>query len=103
MIETLTKDVSAGGLRIMMNKPIPVGTKLNIFLSLSEDEKLEAEGEVVRIIPPEEEHDKYEVAIRYSDINNGGILHFEMGDKPNKERGVAQADKPFSLSGKGPF
>ena len=41
--------------------------------------------------------------IRYSDINNGGILHFEMGDKPNKERGVAQADKPFSLSGKGPF
>lgn len=41
--------------------------------------------------------------IRYSDINNGGILHFEMGDKPNKERGILQVDKPFSLSAKGPF
>jgi len=68
VIDTLTKDVSAGGLRIMINKPIPVGTKLNMFLSLSEDEKLEAEGEVVRIISPEEEHDKYEVAIRFSEI-----------------------------------
>ena len=41
--------------------------------------------------------------IRYSDIANGGTLHFEMGDKPNTGRGILQVDKPFSLSAKEPF
>jgi predicted alpha-1,2-mannosidase len=36
--------------------------------------------------------------IKHSDIINGGILHFEMGDKPNMNRGLAVEDKPFSLS-----
>lgn len=36
--------------------------------------------------------------ITYNDIKNGGVLHFEMGDQPNKERGLLNADKPFSLS-----
>jgi predicted alpha-1,2-mannosidase len=36
--------------------------------------------------------------ISHTDIMNGGTLHFEMGDKPNKTRGLALEDKPFSLS-----
>ncbi|WP_295715243.1 GH92 family glycosyl hydrolase [Mucilaginibacter sp.] len=36
--------------------------------------------------------------IKHSDITAGGILHFEMGDKPNMSRGLAAEDKPFSLS-----
>jgi predicted alpha-1,2-mannosidase len=36
--------------------------------------------------------------ISHADIMNGGTLHFEMGDKPNKTRGLALEDKPFSLS-----
>lgn len=36
--------------------------------------------------------------ITYSDIVNGGVLHFEMGSKPETSRGTADADKPFSLS-----
>ena len=36
--------------------------------------------------------------IRYDDIKNGGTLHFEMSDQPNKSRGLADDDKPFSLS-----
>jgi predicted alpha-1,2-mannosidase len=36
--------------------------------------------------------------IKHSDIMAGGILHFEMGDKPNMSRGLATEDKPFSLS-----
>ncbi len=36
--------------------------------------------------------------ITYSDIVDGGKLEFEMGSQPNKERGTAEADKPFSLS-----
>ncbi len=36
--------------------------------------------------------------IRYQDIANGGSLKFEMSNQPNKERGTATADLPFSLS-----
>lgn len=36
--------------------------------------------------------------IKYSDIANGGTLHFEMGNQPNMQRGIEQADKPFSVS-----
>jgi len=36
--------------------------------------------------------------IHYSDITNGGIIHFEMGNKPAKNRGVLKEDRPFSLS-----
>ncbi len=36
--------------------------------------------------------------ISHQDIMNGGVLHFEMGDKPALNRGLAEEDKPFSLS-----
>lgn len=36
--------------------------------------------------------------LTYGDIVNGGLLHFEMGDKPALDRGVADEDKPFSLT-----
>ena len=38
--------------------------------------------------------------ITYADITNGGVLHFDMGNMPNKMRGLNTADKPFSLSHK---
>jgi predicted alpha-1,2-mannosidase len=34
----------------------------------------------------------------YSDIVNGGLLSFEMGNQPAKNRGTGNEDKPFSLS-----
>jgi putative alpha-1,2-mannosidase len=36
--------------------------------------------------------------ITQADIMNGGTLHFEMGDKPAMNRGIAPEDRPFSLS-----
>lgn len=36
--------------------------------------------------------------ITQTDIMNGGVLHFEMGDKPAMSRGLAAEDRPFSLS-----
>lgn len=36
--------------------------------------------------------------ISYADINNGGKLVLEMRNTPNKERGINDEDKPFSLS-----
>lgn len=36
--------------------------------------------------------------ITQTDIMNGGVLHLEMGNKPNLSRGLTVEDKPFSLS-----
>ena len=36
--------------------------------------------------------------LTYHDIINGGTLVFSMGNKPAEQRGVANDDKPFSLS-----
>nr|WP_068887557.1 GH92 family glycosyl hydrolase [Pedobacter panaciterrae] len=36
--------------------------------------------------------------ITHSDITNGGVLKFEMSNKPNLQRGLSGDDKPFSLS-----
>ncbi|MEO2128706.1 MAG: GH92 family glycosyl hydrolase [Christiangramia sp.] len=36
--------------------------------------------------------------IEYQDIAKGGKIHFEMDDEPNKQRGTAAEDKPFSLT-----
>jgi len=35
--------------------------------------------------------------ISYSDIINGGTLHFEMSNQPNRQRGIEKNDRPFSL------
>ena len=36
--------------------------------------------------------------ISHNEIINGGTLHFVMGNKPQTSRGLAVADKPFSLT-----
>ncbi|ANI89648.1 alpha-mannosidase [Arachidicoccus ginsenosidimutans] len=35
--------------------------------------------------------------ITYDDITNGGVLHFDMGNRPNFQRGIQVNDLPFSL------
>ncbi len=34
----------------------------------------------------------------YSELQKGGTIHFEMGEKPNKARGTEEADFPYSFS-----
>jgi predicted alpha-1,2-mannosidase len=36
--------------------------------------------------------------IRYGDLAAGGVLHLEMGNKPNQTRGIERTDRPFSAS-----
>ena len=36
--------------------------------------------------------------IHYSDIVNGGVLELQMGNQPEKTRGTAKEDRPFSVS-----
>ncbi|MDR3563182.1 MAG: flagellar brake domain-containing protein [Negativicutes bacterium] len=68
-ITTITKDISAGGLRVLLAQPMPPETKLDITLPLEEGSVVQATGELVRVIMPEREHDKYELAIKYSKID----------------------------------
>jgi len=37
--------------------------------------------------------------LRYQDFVNGGVLKLEMSDQPNKSRGTAVDDLPYSVSG----
>jgi len=36
--------------------------------------------------------------ITYADIFNGGVLHYEMGNQPEKTRGTKLEDRPFSVT-----
>jgi predicted alpha-1,2-mannosidase len=36
--------------------------------------------------------------LRHSDLTNGGTLKLTMSSKPNEQRGLAESDKPFSLT-----
>lgn len=36
--------------------------------------------------------------LRHADIANGGVLRLEMGNRPATGRGIAEEDKPFSIS-----
>ena len=36
--------------------------------------------------------------LKHSDLTAGGTLEFVMSSKPNKRRGIAPADKPYSLT-----
>lgn len=68
VIATLTKDISAGGLRVALSKPLPAGTKVKITLPLPGVCTLETMGEVIRDIPPEEPGDRHAAAIEFKDI-----------------------------------
>jgi predicted alpha-1,2-mannosidase len=36
--------------------------------------------------------------LSHTDITNGGVLHLEMSDQPERSRGTAITDRPFSLT-----
>jgi c-di-GMP-binding flagellar brake protein YcgR len=68
VITTLTKDISAGGIRVVLNKPLPAGTKLRVTLPLPGVGTLVTMGEVIRNIPPELPGDRHSAAIEFRDI-----------------------------------
>ncbi len=68
ILTTLTKDISAGGIRVALSKPLTAGTKVKITLPLPGVCTLETMGEVIRDIPPEEPGDRHAAAIEFKDI-----------------------------------
>ncbi len=79
VIATLTRDISAGGLKAALLLPLIAGTKVKVSLNLPGTGTVEALGEVIRDIPPEEPGDKRTAAIKFTDIrerDRGEIVKF---------------------------
>lgn len=96
VLATLTRDISAGGLRVAVNKPLGVGTKFKVILPLPEAATVEATGEVIRSISPENPGDRHAAAIEYIDIkekDRGEIVKFifrKQVERRKKERELFQ-------------
>jgi len=68
-IVTMSKNISAGGVHVLLPETLPVKTKLTMTFSLFPEEEFRAEGEIVRIIPPDQEGDESCAGIKFSEID----------------------------------
>lgn len=67
-LSTFTKNISAGGLRVLLEAPLPTPATLSLDLTLDADTTLSLQGELLRIIVPETEEAKYEAIIQFQKI-----------------------------------
>jgi c-di-GMP-binding flagellar brake protein YcgR len=66
--KTYTKDISAGGLQVVMPAVPPEGSNVIISLALDENEVLHAKGEFVRITYPKAEDQKHFASIKFCEM-----------------------------------
>ncbi len=98
VISTLTRDISAGGIRVVVSKPLVLGKKVKIILPLPEADTVEAVGEVLRNIPPENPGERHTAAIEFIDIkekNRGKIVKYifrKQIERRKKERELFQEE-----------
>ncbi len=79
VIATLTRDISAGGLKVALIRPLVAGTRVKVTVNLPGTGAVEALGEVIRDIPPEAPGDKRTAAIKFTAIrerDRGEIVKF---------------------------
>ncbi len=93
-IKTVTKDLSAGGAMVVLAKAIPIGAKFIVSIVISPDWTLTAEGEVVRLLPPQPPLEKYFAGIKFKekDIDDKlqkrliQFIFFKQAEKRQKEK-----------------
>lgn len=68
LITTLTRDISAGGLRVVFPRSAAPETKVKITLTLPGEAVIETTGQIIRVIPPEVAADRQTAAIEFTDI-----------------------------------
>ena len=93
-IKTVTKDLSAGGTMVVLGKAIPIGAKFIVSIVISQDWTLTAEGEVVRLLPPQPPQEKYFAGIKFKekDIDDKlqkrliQFIFFKQAEKRQKEK-----------------
>ena len=68
LIRTLTRDLSAGGIQVVLLKPLPVGTTVKVMVMVSPDFVLETQGTIIRLMPPMPPLDKYVAGIQFGEL-----------------------------------
>lgn len=63
-----TKDLSGGGLRIICQQPLPIGTKVLVKIQLPEMGEVQTNGEVSRNEQPQADRQLFWIGIKFLDI-----------------------------------
>jgi len=63
-----TKDLSGGGLQVIYNTKLPVGKKVKLILQLPDSDCLEVDGEVLRILQPQDDRNLFWIGIKFLNI-----------------------------------
>lgn len=69
-LKVITKDLSGGGLQAVCEKPIKLGTKVKMVLTLSEGGDFEIEGEVVRVYKPQMDRQLFWVSVKFINVRD---------------------------------
>lgn len=67
LIKTMTKDFSAGGLMVVLAKPVPLDAQYIATITIAPDWTLTAAVKVVRIISPQPPIDKYFAGLKFKE------------------------------------
>jgi len=63
-----TKDLSGGGLQVISNQQIDMGSKIKLALDFSDYGVFKVDGEVVRIIQPQSDRQLFWISIKFLNI-----------------------------------
>jgi len=94
----LTKNVSAGGVQIVLQEPLPPDSRVKVTLPLTSEATVVATGEVIRVIFPEKPHEKITTAIKFSEIEERArnlIVRYifrKQAERRQKERALFNED-----------
>ena len=69
VMRTYTKDLSAGGLQVVMPSVPPEGSNVLVHLFLTEEEVLDLKGEFVRVEYPKTEEQKHFASIKFCEMD----------------------------------
>lgn len=67
-ITVLTKDISAGGLQVIMEEVMPDGSNVNLLIQLTDESIVECKGEFVRTVPQKVSRDQFVTSIKFREI-----------------------------------
>lgn len=92
VIKTLTRDISAGGMLVVLPESLPIGTKVKVHLPLSKFLVVDAEGEVNRVMPPSTDAERLSAGIKFINLDEkmqNQIIRYIFA----KEAEIRQKDK----------
>ena len=69
IIKTLTRDLSAGGMQVVLPQALPIGTTIKVNVTLCSEFVFETQGMIVRLTPPMPPLDKHFAGIKFMEVD----------------------------------